>query len=558
MKLPLAILALLPLAASADTQAAELDRLEGDAVLGAELGNAVALSGGRALASAPYDDELGQSAGAVFVYEEMPDRTWGRVAKLLAPDGEGGDRFGLTSVSLSGDRALIGVPFDDVGAAFGTDAGTARVFERQPDGSWIEVASLRHPTVNPAGGFELGWAVDLDEDRALVGAPGEVFAPTVPFSPDSGAAHVFERQANGTWSAVARLVPSDPVPGANFGASVGLCGERAVVGARFADAAASAAGAVYVFEEQANGSWEEVAKLVETGGAFLNQFGLAVDLDDERILVGTGVESAYVFERFADGTWAEEGPLTAGPTGAAGDCFGCTVALAEERALVGAPREDGAGSDRGVAHAFARRPDGSWARTARIMASDGGDGDQLGSAVALQDDRAVVGARLADGIQVNQGATYVFDVEPLSGDVEEVPSSGGVQRLEVDAGRPHGGRVYTILGTTNGTSPGMALGGGLTLPLNGGSYFRRTMSSPDPPLIGAIGTLAASGHADASFVLAPTDFALMGETLHHAFLVVDATGMATFVSNALPVHVAPGRVGARRGSLGTPRTGGSL
>jgi len=56
-----------------------------------------------------------QSVSALTLYE---------VAKLLASDGAAVDQFGV-SVSVSGDTAAVGVPFDDDN---GNDSGSAYVF----------------------------------------------------------------------------------------------------------------------------------------------------------------------------------------------------------------------------------------------------------------------------------------------------------------------------------------------------------------------------------------------------------------------------------------------
>ena len=53
----------------------------------------------------------------MYDYDGM---SWSQSAKLLAADGAVGDRFGI-SVSLSGDRALVGAYLDnDIGGASGS------------------------------------------------------------------------------------------------------------------------------------------------------------------------------------------------------------------------------------------------------------------------------------------------------------------------------------------------------------------------------------------------------------------------------------------------------
>ena len=556
MRLALGSLAFL--AAPLQAQITEQVRLDGGGSLGEQFGSAVALDGDRGLVSAPFDDEAAMDAGAVHVVERDATGGWSSVFKLLATGARASDQLGLTSVDLEGGRALLGAPYADVGNPLGgVDQGVAKIFERQPDASWLEVATLCQTAFSKVpGGFQFGWSVSLFGDRALVGSPKELYSgsPVLP-NPTSGAAYVFEREVNGEWSLVSRLVPSDPDFGMNFGGSVALGQFHAVVGARFADGASEeGAGAVYLFELQFGGGYLESERLTAPDGEFLDQFGLEVDLDGDRLLVGTGVESAYVYGRDRlTGAWSQEARLTSGSppstTGLA-DCFGCAVSLSGDRALVGAIREDAAGVDRGVLHAFARQSNGTWLPAATATASDGEDGDQLGLGVALDGDRVLAGARLVDGAASEAGAAYVFDVEPLSSDVDTVVvTRGGIQPLALDAGRVHAGRAYALVGSRSGTMPGLLLQSGLVLPLNPDPYFQLTLHSPDDsPLTAARGTLDARGHATSAFEMGVGDVALAGFELHHAFVVFD--GGVVFVSNPrfleLALSRSPGE--RRRGS----------
>jgi hypothetical protein len=62
------------------------------------------------------------------------------LAKLVAADGKYADFFG-SSVSISGEYAIVGAPSADTGAV---NAGAAYIFERS-DGTWNEVDHLVGP-----------------------------------------------------------------------------------------------------------------------------------------------------------------------------------------------------------------------------------------------------------------------------------------------------------------------------------------------------------------------------------------------------------------------------
>jgi hypothetical protein len=110
---------------------------------------------------------------------------------------------------------------------------------------------------------------------------------------------VFERQGDGSWLEVDKLNASDGAADDRFGGSVSLSGTRALVGAEFDDDLGDLSGSAYVFERQGDGSWLEVHKLTASDGAAGDKFGTA-SLSGDRALVGARVHddmgSAYVYD----------------------------------------------------------------------------------------------------------------------------------------------------------------------------------------------------------------------------------------------------------------------
>ncbi|HET7923817.1 MAG TPA: FG-GAP repeat protein, partial [Rhodanobacteraceae bacterium] len=141
-------------------------------------------------------------------------------------------------------------------------------------------------------------------------------------------------------------------------------------------------------------------------------------IDEDTIVVGAPMKAsttpgsyangaAYVFVRDAGG-WTEQAKL--GAAGANGDLFGYAVAVAEGRAVIGAPYANDA---QGQAYVFARSGS-TWSQQAILTTGGGAAGDELGWSVALGSDSIFVGAPFAG--QLNGaacGASYVFDVASL-------------------------------------------------------------------------------------------------------------------------------------------------
>ena len=133
---------------------------------------------------------------------------------------------------------------------------------------------------------------------------------------------------------------------------------------------------------------------------------------------------------------------------------------------------------------------------------------------------------------------------PLSGDPAVISlAAGGKQDFVLLPGPQHQGRVYLLLGTTTGTSPGFPLDD-FQLPLNVDLYTIHTLTHPNKkPLANSLGVVDPTGAATASFELAPLGPPeLVGLTLHHAYFVADVqpTNVSiVFVSNAVALALEP-------------------
>lgn len=220
-----------------------------------------------------------------------------------------------------------------------------------------------------------------------------------------------------------QFVSADVEQGDDFGQVLATSGNRVIIGAPRDDDAGASSGAVYVFERQPSG-WVQVQKLVALDAAAGANFGFDVDIDGDSIIVGAfgdmelgfDAGAAYVFDY--DGTqWNQSAKLLASNS-FVGDLFGIDVAIQGDRAFVGACQLTAFeifGQGAGRAHVY-ERVAGNWSETAILVATDADDGDRFG--VAVDSDgpgtRVVVGAQSDDEAAMDAGASYVFE---LVGDV---------------------------------------------------------------------------------------------------------------------------------------------
>jgi YD repeat-containing protein len=354
-----------------------------DGETGDYFGTSVSTDGNYAVVGAEGDDVYGPWAGSVYIFKRTVN-TWSFEEKLLAPDGESNDNFGY-SVSLYGDRVLIG--------AFGDNsyAGSAYIFKRIGS-TWLLEAKLYISGGAPPDVF--GWSVSLFGDYALIGSPGD----------DSyqGSAYLFKRSGS-TWVQQAKLSALDGSPSDEFGRSVSIYGDYALVGAWHDD---NFKGSAYVFKRSGS-SWSQQAKLTASDGEINDLFGEDLSLYDDYALISAQLDddngdnsgSAYIFKRDVS-SWTQQAKLTASD-GVDYDYFGRTVSLYDDCALIGAIGDD---AEKGSAYVF-KRSGTTWTEEEKLTASDGVSGDRFGF-VSLYDGYALIGANYKN---YHKGSAYVFN-----------------------------------------------------------------------------------------------------------------------------------------------------
>jgi hypothetical protein len=471
--------------------------LDGDTLVVSQIGDDSGASG----VNGNQFDVSGPNSGAVFVFVKSGG-TWVQQAYLKASNPAANNSFG-SSIALDGDTLVVGSVGQDTSAS---NSGAAYVFTRTA-GVWTQQAFLK--ASNPGASDNFGRSVDVDGDTLIVGAPNEDSnavgvggSQSDNSSGNAGAAYVFVRSGS-SWVQQAYLKASNTGADDQFGFSVALVGDTLVVGAVNEDSNAvgvngsqannseSNAGAAYVFT-RAGSVWSQQAYLKASNSDSGDQFGIALAMDGETLVVGSAGESsssagvngvqldesataagaAYVFVRTA-GVWAQEAYVKASNPGA-DDLFGIDVALHGDTLVVGGFHEnsnatgvdgnqsDESADDAGAAYVF-RRNGSTWSQLAYLKASNTQAGDVFGGTCAVFDATIVCGANAessnatgVNGDQTNDlapqaGACYAFEIEPNS-----------FTRLS--------GCFAINAAALTSTSPGLALGQAAQLDLTAGSF----------------------------------------------------------------------------------------
>ncbi len=264
---------------------------------------------------------------------------------------------------------------------------------------------------SPAADRQFGYALAMErsggQDFALVSTSGQS---------EAGAAYIWELQNNGRdWAQTAELRGNDTAAGDQFGRVVALNRNFALVGAPGQNG-----GAAYLFNRFAATPWEQINKLGTTDPAAGDNFGSSVDVWGDpsdpnnltgRVIVGApnkeaNTGAAYVADATAGALLTRLQPTNL--PSAPGDLFGSAVAINGNRAFVGA---SGVNGGQGTVFVFDANTGGQLG--AGLVAPDGVAGDQFGGRIDVSEngDTLVITANGADlEGSPNAGAVYIFNL----------------------------------------------------------------------------------------------------------------------------------------------------
>src|SRR6202162_5360755 len=270
------------------------------------------------------------------------------------------------------------------------------------DPTFSQVTELT--ATDAASGDQFGYSIKISGDTAVVGAYQK--------NSSTGAAYIFERNQGGAdnWGQVKEVTASDAAANDQFGFSVGINVDTVVIGAENKNLGT---GVAYIFERNQGGAenWGQVQELTASDGLQGDQFGNQVTIDADTVAIGAHLKNsspgaAYIFERNQGGAenWGQVKELTASDA-AQNNLFASDLNLNADTLVVGA---SGNNSQTGAAYIFERNQGGAenWGQVQELPASDAAQGDGFGRAVGISGDTVLVGAF---GKNSSTGGGYVFE-----------------------------------------------------------------------------------------------------------------------------------------------------
>ncbi len=358
-------------------------------------GSALDMDGNWLVVGVPFDNDLGEEAGAVYVYH-WSGSEWQEISKFSGSDTQAGDQFGI-SVAIDGTDFLVGAWHEDTRA---NNAGAAYFFAY--DGSTWQQQKLMAPDGLAHDHF--GYSVSFDNGLAAFGAPG---------SSDNGSQSgaVYYSEHSGTnWQNPVKYVPADNTLYDYFGTSVAVSNTRIIVGAPGVDDYGNGSGAAYIYDTTA--LTED--KIFAPDIADNDNFGKVVALSGNNALVssindddnGPNSGSAHLFN-YNGTAWIHQQKLVPSSL-QSHDYFGSALALSSDYAAVASTHHSNSGEQEGGTVYIYPRDSDSWNILVDLSLTEPADYDWFGKAVAISGNQVACGWPGNDDNGIDTGAVMIY------------------------------------------------------------------------------------------------------------------------------------------------------
>lgn len=370
----------------------------GNGTLDDAYGSSVNVYDNYAIVGVPGSDEFGINSGSAYIYQKV-GQTWEKQAFLVADDANEYNYFG-NSVAISGDYAIVGSFIN-----YQHYYCSAYVFKNN-NGNWEQIQKLAPSDGEPISGW-FGQSVSISGDYTIIGAGSKKHNGI-----SVGAAYIFYNN-NGIWEEQAKLIADDGETDDCFGQSVCLDGNNAIIGAYYDDDNGERSGSAYIFSNN-NGNWVQQKKLIASDANINDQYGTSVYINGNYAMVGSpnapnesGIGSIYIVKNEA-GNWTEVQKIQGSDPNHTYR-FGRAITISGDYAVFGNPYNDTAGTGTGIFYLYHNNND-IWEEQNMILAEDGNYNDWFGCSVSINDSTLFIGA---NG-DYTSGSIYIYEKDLMN------------------------------------------------------------------------------------------------------------------------------------------------
>ena len=446
-----------------------------------EFGYSVAIQGNLAVVGSQKDDKNASNAGSATVFNLASAHPEQPLVAIDNPNPTTNDYFG-TAVAVDGTKVVISAYQEDTSG--NNNAGAVYIYDMASPTPGTPVRTIYNPA--PATQDQFGNAVAISGNLVIVGCarndPGGII--------DAGTAYVYDLTSPTPTVPIHTL--DNPAPNADdwFGQSVSISGTKVAVGAHQNDVGASDAGSVYIYDLTSGTPTAPVRILDNPAPAADDEFGYSVGISGNRIVVGcrlddagaTDAGSAYLYDLTSANPTSPVATL-AHPTPESEENFGTSVAISGSRLVVGVPGNDSQVNHGGCAYVYEVTSATFPQPADKLLPEDQPENEQAGLSISIDAGNVLIGAPLHDGNTAGRGAVYLFDPDPPTPQIQvERPVGTGliagqasIQFGNVPVGSSGNTEVVTIrnIGTSDLLLTGISLIGG-----NTGDFSMQPVSLP--------------------------------------------------------------------------------
>lgn len=202
-------------------------------------GASTSISGDTLIVGSPNDEPLmsgdANNSGAAYIFAKTNEGIWQLVKKIVASDRMRGDSFG-TSVYLNGENVFVGAPSDNRDANGGGtilgNSGSVYIFKRTTNvnSDWLQVKKITAPIRSKFANF--GLSIGISGNYAVIGSSGESDSPGTTTQNQTGAAYILKNNGGANnWTQVQRIQSNSRSAGDSFSQSTAINGRNIFIGA---------------------------------------------------------------------------------------------------------------------------------------------------------------------------------------------------------------------------------------------------------------------------------------------------------------------------------------
>lgn len=340
----------------------------------------------------------GSSNGNVCSFEN-DNQDWRYETCLVVPEQYSNTTQNFAkSIALSEQRLMVGADIDGSGVVF--------VYQRE-DEQWQFSQAITQPS-SPSP-VEFAFSLASDQDHIIIGSPGKG-------SGNTGYVYIYQRQEQ-SWTLEKIISADSSKHSGRFGQAIAYQDNYLIIGDSEHGRGKQGASYIYFYDDE---TWRKQAFL--TGGSVTQNalFGSAVAISEQYALVGSPREShaqksadkflgsVYLYKRRLN-NWELMTKLMPDEL-EKHDLFGTSLAIADERIVVGAQGDD---NDRGRVYWYKLNND-TWQLDSDTSANSRAVNDHFGYALSLSNDYALVSSPDSDHSSGYDGNAYLYSISEAS------------------------------------------------------------------------------------------------------------------------------------------------